>query len=236
MTCSAVGLAGTVPLSWPLGPSIRLARNAIHVWCASLNDLHGVLSRFDLVLSADERRRAGRFHFAGDRDRFIARRGILRELLARYLHQDPATIAFSVGRSGKPCVAGLDGGRCLHFNTSHSDALAVYAVTTASPVGIDVERLREIPGLDALASRVAVSADARLTAFPRSRPLEEFFAGWTRTEAVLKASGEGIGTHAGTRGPHGALCHEMPAGVRSDWRLLRLVAGARLRRRIGVQA
>jgi 4'-phosphopantetheinyl transferase len=217
MTISAVGLAGAVPLSWPLAPcEIRLGPNDIHVWCASLNNCQGALSRFDAVLSADERRRAGRFHFAGDRDRFVARRGILRELLARYLRQDVARIEFSLGRFGKPCVAGPDGGRRLHFNASHSGELAVYSVTSAGPVGVDVERLREIPDLDAIAPRFFAPEKARrLTGLPRNRQLEEFFAGWTWNEAVLKASGEGIGAHLGTRG-----------GVRpcvpSDWQFQRL--------------
>jgi 4'-phosphopantetheinyl transferase len=217
MTISAVGLAGAVPLSWPFAPSeIRLGQNEIHVWCASLNDFHGALSRFDAVLSAHERTRASKFHFAGDRDRFIARRGILRKLLARYLHQDAGTIEFSLGRFGKPYIDGQDGGCRLHFNASHSGALAVYTITNASPVGVDVERLREIPELDAIASRVVAPGEGRrLTALPRKRQLEEFFAGWTWKEAVLKASGEGIGAHFGARD-----------GVRpcvpSDWRFQRL--------------
>jgi 4'-phosphopantetheinyl transferase len=223
MAFSVSGLAQTVPLCWPLAPSdMHLGRNAIHVWCASLNDRHGVLSRFGPVLSPDERKRAGNFHFAKDRDRFIARRGILRELLARYLHQDAATIELSVGRFGKPYVAAPDGGRCLHFNTSHSGGLAVYAVTGACPVGIDVERLREIPGLDTIASRVVDSAERRLTACPRNRQLEAFFASWTSQEAILKASGEGIGADCGARGSHRALPTELPAGAPSDWRLHRL--------------
>jgi 4'-phosphopantetheinyl transferase len=201
VTISAVGLAGTVPLSWPLPPSeIRLGESAIHVWCASLDDFHSALSRFAAVLSADERTRASRFHLAADRERFIVRRGILRELLARYLHQDAATIEFLLGRFGKPLVAGPDAGRHVHFSSSHSDRLAVYAVTTASPVGVDIERLCEIPNLEAIASRVG---------------LEEFLADWTRTEAVLKATGEGIGAQVGSRGgPR--------LGVPVDWRFQRL--------------
>lgn len=224
MRTSAVGLWGTVSLSWPLTPpEIRLGQNAIHVWCAWLNDFHGALSRFDAVLSADERTRASTFHFCGDRDRFIARRGILRELLARYLHQDAGTIEFSLGRFGKPYIAGPDGGRQLHFNASHSGGLAVYTVTRASPVGVDVERLREVQDMHAIASRFFAPAEAsRLTALPPDQRLDEFFACWTGKEAFLKATGEGIGALLGARGPHRALRGEVPACVPSDWRLQRL--------------
>jgi 4'-phosphopantetheinyl transferase len=217
MNVCAAGLAGTVSLSWPPAPSeVRLGQNAIHVWCARLDDFHPALSRLYGVLSADERTRASGFHFAGDRDRFIARRGVLRHLLARYLHQRAERIGFSVGRHGKPCIAAPDGGPCLHFNVSHSGALALYAVTSASPVGVDVERLREISELDALASRFFAAAEAsRLIALPSSQRLDEFFACWTRKEALLKATGSGIGAHPDLRSA-------VPPCVPSDWRIQRL--------------
>lgn len=190
----------------PLGP------DEIHVWCASLSEFQGGLARFERVLSADERTRAGRFHFVADHDRFIARRGILRMLLARYLHRDAATIEFSPGPNGKPRIARGDGRR-LYFNASHSDALAVYSITSASPVGVDIERLHEIPELDVIAPYVLTpSENRRLTALPQGRHSEEFLKAWTRQEAFLKATGEGVGGHFGARGG-GGLC------VPSDWRI-----------------
>jgi 4'-phosphopantetheinyl transferase len=169
-----------------------------------LNDFPDEMSRFHAVLSTDERMRAGRFHFARDRDRFIACRGILRELLARYLHQDAATIQFSYGPHGKPDLAGGNGHHPLFFNASHAGALAIYAVTSVCPVGVDVEHLREIPDFDAIASRFfAPSETGRLTALPPAQRLEEFFACWTWKEAFLKATGEGIGVHLATCPPSG---------------------------------
>jgi 4'-phosphopantetheinyl transferase len=220
MTISAVGHASTVPLSWPLAPAdIRLDPNEIHVWCARLEDFYRDLLRFDAVLSPDERTRASRFHFAADRDRFIAGRGILRALLARYLRQDAATIQFSYGRFGKPEIAGADVHRALYFNVSHSDTLAVYAVTAACPIGVDVERVHEIPEMDAIGSLVFSSAEAgRLAALPPDQRFEEFFACWAATEARLKATGDGIGNHLGTRRPEPPLHGSLP----SEWRLHRL--------------
>lgn len=217
MTSSTAGLTSVVPLSWPPAPSeIRLGRDEIHVWCAWLGDFRGDLPRLDDVLSPDERIRAGTFHCAPDRHRFVASRGILRALLARYLPLDAATIRFSYGRFGRPELAGPAGDPPLYFNVSHSGALAVYAVTRACPVGVDIERLREIPDLDAIASRFFPPAEAsRLTALPPDRRLDEFFACWTGKEAFLKATGEGIGAHRGLRGG-------VPPCVPSDWRVQRL--------------
>ena len=215
MTISAVAFPGTLQSSWPVAPAgIGLGQNEIHVWCASVSDFHDAPSRFAAVLSADERTRASKFHLARDRHRFIARRGILRELLARYLHQDAATIEFSVGCFGKPSVAGTDGG--LHFNTSHSGSLAVYAVTSVCPVGVDIERLRETPNLDAIASRFfAPAEDSRLAALPPHQRSDEFLVCWTGKEAVLKATGGGLGARCGSR-------LGVPACVTSSCRLQRL--------------
>jgi len=189
---------------------MHLGDSEIHVWTALLDDFHDDPSRFDRFLSADERIRAGKFHFARDCDRFVAGRGILRALLARYLARDAAAIEFSYGRFGKPELAAPEASRPLYFNASRSGALAVYAVTRACPVGVDVERLREVPDFEAVASRFLAPSEAcRLMSLPLDRRVEAFFACWTDQEAFLKATGEGIGVRLGT----------CPT---PDWRLQRL--------------
>ncbi len=221
MTFGAVGVPDTVPVSWPPAPSgIFLGANAVHVWCAPLDNLHGVLSRFYALLSSEERIHARKFHVAVDRDRFIARRGILRELLALYLDQTAETIEFFAGPFGKPGLARPDRIPGLHFNASHSGALALYAVSSGSPVGVDVERLREIPELGDIASRFFGADEAsRLTALPPGERLDEFFAVWTANEAFLKATGIGIAAQPGVRSV-------APMSVPSDWRLRRLMPAA----------
>src|SRR3712207_7045713 len=49
---------------------------------------------FRSLLSADELERAGRFHFRKDRDRFVAGRGALREILGRYAGVAPQRLRF----------------------------------------------------------------------------------------------------------------------------------------------
>jgi 4'-phosphopantetheinyl transferase len=182
-------------VSWPSAPAeARLGNNEIHLWRVSLNDFQGELPRFHTILSPDERVRASRFHFSRDRDNFVVCRGILRELLATYLHRDASTIEFSYGRFGKPEIAGPFVDRPLYFNTSHSGTLALYAVTSVCPVGVDVERLRPVPEFHQIASRFFAPAETdRLMALPRDKQMQGFFACWTCKEAVLKATGEGIG-------------------------------------------
>jgi 4'-phosphopantetheinyl transferase len=198
-------------LSWPsTRPEPRLASNDIHLWCVPLNDFHGQLERFHAILSPDERLRATRFHVSTDRDHFVVCRGVLRALLGQYLRRDPSAVEFAYGQFGKPHVAGpcVDGP--VYFNASHSGALALIAVTSVCPVGVDVERLRMIPDFEQLASRFfAPTETSRLMALPPAERIGEFFTCWTGKEAFLKATGEGIG---------GGLASHAPP----DWQLQRL--------------
>lgn len=199
MTVAAYDRAVAALPSWPTAPGeIRLEEHDVHIWCASLDRFREHRSQLDAALSADERLRASRFHFPEDRDRFMTSRGILRMLLGRYLQRNAESIAFSVGRFGKPIIARPEG-LGLSFSASRSGGLAVYAMTCTGPLGVDVERHSEIPDLEAIAARYFALDDLRrLMAVRRDRRREECFACWTRMEALVKASGEGIGGGRGT--------------------------------------
>lgn len=169
-----------------------LGSNEVQVWRASL---HLGASRLDALLAtltADERARAARFHFPKDRDHFIAGRGLLRAILARHLDTDPATLCFRYGRRGKPALAIPSDMGALRFNLAHSYGLALYAVTRAREVGVDLERMQ--PRLEeGIAERFFSPREvAALRALPGDRQREAFFACWTRKEAYLKAKGDGL--------------------------------------------
>jgi 4'-phosphopantetheinyl transferase len=185
--------APTIPLWPPAQSAARLRTNEIHLWCAALGDFYSELPRFQDTLSLDERVRASRFHSSDDRDAFVMCRGILRQLLSHYVGRDAATIDFTYGPFGKPEIA-LPDQRPLYFNTSRSDALVVYAVTSACPVGVDVERLRSVLDVEYIASQffTAVEANLLMTLSP-DRQMEAFFACWTCKEAFVKATGDSIG-------------------------------------------
>jgi 4'-phosphopantetheinyl transferase len=185
------------PLWPPASCAARLGEREIHVWCAALGGFHSELSRFQATLSPDERVRAGRFRSPADRDAFVMRRGILRQLLAQYLGRDAAAIAFTSGRFGKPEITGLENHSPLYFSASRSGALVVYAMTSAGPVGVDLERLRPVPEFGYIASRFFPGREADLLlTLPPDTQMEAFFACWTCKEAFVKATGDGI-----ARGP-----------------------------------
>ena len=75
--------------------------------------------------SEDEWQRPKRLHLQRDCRRFIAGRGRLREILAALLDINPASLAFSYDKFGKPQIAAPTPAHSLHFNPAHSDSLAV---------------------------------------------------------------------------------------------------------------
>jgi 4'-phosphopantetheinyl transferase len=177
---------------YPADPPAMLV-DEIHVWVASLEGLSAALPSLSESLSAAENGRAHRFQFDRDRDRFIVRRGLLRTILARYVNIDPAQIPLTSGPRGKPALAGPVGGNPVHFNVSHSDGLALFAIACKSSIGVDVERVRPIPDTDRIAAQFfSARENDELASVPAGRKLEAFFSGWTRKEAYLKATGEGI--------------------------------------------
>ncbi len=185
------GIAGFRP--WPAGtPAASLATGEVHVWLADLRQPAERLVALAATLTADERERAARFRFPEHRDRFIAGRGLLRELLARYLDRSAAALRFEPGPHGKPVVAGADAGTGLHFNLSHSGDGALYAISRRE-VGVDLERLDRTLNFAAIVDRVCTPRElVRFRSQPPERERETFFACWTRKEAIAKALGGGL--------------------------------------------
>src|SRR5436305_1268900 len=88
---------------WHKPPAnLALGADEVHVWCASLNRPPHQLQHLHGILASEERGRAARFHFARDRRRFIAARGLLREILSRYLKLLPESLIFKYTSYGKP--------------------------------------------------------------------------------------------------------------------------------------
>jgi len=179
---------------WNAPPAdMAVSNDEVHVWRASLDLAESEVQRLAQTLSADERTRSERFYFERDRQRFIAGRGMLRQILGRYLGIDPSRLRFRYGAHGKPALAEPAGERGLRFNVSHSQGLALYAVTCNREVGVDLERVRPISNADRIAERFFSSQEnAALRALPANLKCEGFFTCWTRKEAYIKARGDGL--------------------------------------------
>jgi 4'-phosphopantetheinyl transferase len=184
--------------AWSLGPARpRLVQHAVHVWRA---DLAAVGDDVAAALGDHERVRAAQIADARRRRSWMRSRGVLRELLARYLGSDAGGVELAVGPHGKPELVGDRGQHPgLFFNLSHSRNLALYAFSADGPVGVDVQaaqdaRAGEAGDRVALASRAFGEHEAqRLSVVAPAQREWEFLRAWTRHEAELKRLGRGLG-------------------------------------------
>jgi 4'-phosphopantetheinyl transferase len=88
----------TVIAEWPaVSRIIAPAPGEVRIWTADLEPGASVIDRLVPLLSADERERAGRFHFRRDAMRWIAARSALREILGGCLDADPRALVFAYG-------------------------------------------------------------------------------------------------------------------------------------------
>jgi 4'-phosphopantetheinyl transferase len=180
------GIVGEAPSG-----SFDRSPDLIRVWRVRLDVFSEEIARLERLLSSDETERAGRFCFDRDRRRFTVARAALRFILGGYLETSPEQVVFNYGSHGKPLLANQNSG--IRFNVSHSQEVALVAVTYGREVGVDVEFQRPMADQEELLAGYFSSREvAALRSVPRPQQQAAFFAGWTRKEAYLKARGGGL--------------------------------------------
>lgn len=181
-------------------------------------------------LDAGERERASGYRLEADRLRYVISRGTLRVLIGRQLQVEPARVAFGSGELGKPFTAQHPG---LHFNSSHSGDWVLHALSTATPLGVDVEAL--LPGrldLEDFGHALAPQELERLLSLPVAQRSAAFGDIWVCKEAYVKAIGQGLNRAlqeicicplegAG----YGLLFDRNPGGADADWTFAMLDVG-----------
>jgi 4'-phosphopantetheinyl transferase len=166
--------------------------NEVAIWFVRLDRRAQPVERLRRLLSPDEQDRLERFRFRHDAIRFVTLRAVLRAVLAERLGASPEEIRFAYGPYGKPELAMPFNRRGVAFSVSHSADLGVVAVTAGRRVGVDIERVRPLPDLEAMSEQVFSPREqgALRTIPPVLRP-RAFLNGWTRKEAYIKAIGTG---------------------------------------------
>ena len=171
---------------------MKLSPGDVHVWTVTLD----VRAWGDYLtnggLDVHEVARATRFHFEADRRRFVISHAATRMILARYLGVTPGAVFVRAADGEKPGLAPDRHGAGLRFNVSHSHEVAVVAIGDRE-VGVDVERVRPLPDLDALVARWFSRPERHaFEALPPAARVQAFFACWTLKEAYLKGCGDGL--------------------------------------------
>ena len=145
-----------------------------------LLDIEDALSK----VSSQRREQALKFsHESGRRLSLAAYLLLMEGLQKEYGIAEPPVFEYLEG--GKPVIKGHPE---IYFNFSHSGKVALCAIDS-QPVGADVETPRKItPSL--ISYTMNDAEQAAIASAPES--LSAFLALWTKKEAVLKLTGEGI--------------------------------------------
>ncbi|MDG4793470.1 4'-phosphopantetheinyl transferase superfamily protein [Micromonospora sp. WMMD1082] len=157
------------------------------VWWARIDDYRPEL---DSLLSPVESARAARLRQPEDRVRQVLGAALLR--LAAASQTEASAGAVVVDRTcsrcaeahGRPTLPGTG----LHASITHSGGLVGLALTRAAPVGLDVERVSGID-IEGLSPSVLHASERAESPNPSG-----FLTYWTRKEAVVKTTGDGLNT------------------------------------------
>ena len=152
------------------------------------------------VLSVEEKERFHRYKNEKAQFTFLTARYFLRLLLSQKIFRDKSeaslanndnfpSLIIETTPSGKPYLKDYPS---LFFNLSHTDNLILIAISN-SPVGVDVEKNERNADKEAIIKHF-FSKKEQLTFFslPEEQRQLAFVKGWTRKEAILKATGEGL--------------------------------------------
>lgn len=127
-----------------------------------------------------------------DKLRFLTGRALIRGVAAAELGIPAKDVTidsscFDCGKPhGKPKIDGLE------VSISHSGEWVALALTDASPVGVDVEEVRDAEVDDLARISFSPTELAAFKAVPQNDRKSAFFTYWSRKEAVVKATGKGM--------------------------------------------
>jgi 4'-phosphopantetheinyl transferase len=166
----------------------------IHIWSANLKTDEPLSHYFKHhILSKEELSRAESFKFDHHKLDFIASHGYLRMILSQYLKCPPGMIEYDVGKYGKPFLKNQSFQHKIHFNMSHSQDMAVYAVALDVAIGVDIEKIEYETNIVDLINHVFTSQEIKVfMATEDALKHQVFYEIWTRKEAILKTTGEGL--------------------------------------------
>ncbi len=171
----------------------ELESNDVHVWRVSLRVALIHVKDLFRLLAPEEIDRALRFHFQRDHDHFVIVRGVLRILLGAYIQIPPEQSRFQYSARGRPSLALDQADAMLDFNVSHSHELALLTFSRGRAVGIDLEYVRQDIAHEQIAEHFFSAQEvASLQALSDNLRATAFFNCWTRKEAFIKATGEGL--------------------------------------------
>jgi 4'-phosphopantetheinyl transferase len=172
------------------------------------------IPEFFNLLSETERRIALSFRRESQKQRYTITHGLLRSILGWYVGCRAEDIVFRYGPKGKPSLQ-CPSKPALYFNLAHSEQCALYGFCQGSELGVDLEFIRELPEAETLAKQFFSEQEAtEIHNVSSTLRTEAFLNCWTRKEAYVKATGEGLSS------PLNEFCVSLLPGEPPEFRVL----------------
>ncbi|PHQ51436.1 hypothetical protein BLA24_13980 [Streptomyces cinnamoneus] len=159
-----------------------------------------------------------------------------RAAVARHFGTGAEDVRWTHGRRGRPRLVAPER---RFMSLSHSGDVAAVALTTAGPVGVDVQVMRRLADPAGLVGDVLTPEEAaHWRRLPAERRADGFFTHWARKEAVIKVRGRGfpgdlplISTSPAAARTGEVHVRRLPGGYGplAEWSVLDLPAGGDFR-------
>lgn len=161
---------------------IDLKENDVHLWLFSTSTFNKDIPDFFQNLSLQEKEILSNYRRVIDKQNYIIRHGVAKELLKRYLPKKE--INFSYNEHLKPFIKGIN------FNIAQSGNYFACAFSLSNQVGVDIQEIRPTMFLASMIEEYFSEEEKNY--FSKNDSYESFFYIWCKKEAILKSLGLGL--------------------------------------------
>lgn len=187
MPATTVNCLPILTVQWLPVPARVLAEATYAVIRLRLSTREHLLADWRALLQPHEQQRAARFQQRADERRFIFGRGLFRLIAGSLTGQSPPLVTIETTPSGKPILPQTPD---WHLNIAHAGEWVIVGVGQ-QPVGVDVEYINPQFAFDELVPSIFSKAEQQALA-DSTDPRRLFYELWTRKEALVKATGQGM--------------------------------------------
>ncbi|WP_316736906.1 4'-phosphopantetheinyl transferase family protein [Pedobacter aquatilis] len=157
--------------------------NKIHVFKINVAEkFKDISTEYNAILSDAELLKSSKYLHNNDKERYITSKYFLRLILAQFTEIAPTDLEFSFHNNKKPKLNGIE------FNVSHSGNLILITISS-KPIGVDIESINRAFDFESL---LEICFHPEEIKYLSNNNLDTFYTFWTRKEALLKATGEGL--------------------------------------------
>lgn len=177
---------------------MQIDGTVIDIWTAWQKDIEDDYQYYASLLSPIEMTRAQNYLIPKKSTQYILGRGWMKDILSRYLNISPFGLDICYQSQGKPYLCQeyqKQMANRIEFNLSHSGDLFLLGVVKGTKLGIDLEEVNKVEGIDYIAKMYLLRKDYDVIYNEQDHhaKLLLFLEKWTQLEANKKMLGSGIG-------------------------------------------